>query len=93
MTGQLIVTEYAWLPLQPLASVTEMVKEDDPAAVGVPESTPAPESEMPAGSVPELKVNEYGAVPPVALIVAPYGVPTVPLDIAESPIGAQITTV
>jgi hypothetical protein len=58
MAGQAIVTEYAWFPLHPLASVTETLKDDVPAAVGVPERTPAPEREMPAGSDPELNVNE-----------------------------------
>jgi len=93
MTGQLIVSEYAWLPMQPLASVTATVKEDVPDAVGVPDKTPAADREIPAGSVPELNVNEYGAAPPVGVMVSPYGVPTVPSFIADNPIVSQMTTV
>jgi hypothetical protein len=45
----------------------------------VPESTPAEESVKPAGNVPELLLYVYGLVPPPAVIVTLYAVPTVPL--------------
>ena len=37
-----------------------------PAAVGVPEMAPLLLSERPAGNFPDLTVQEYGEVPPVA---------------------------
>jgi hypothetical protein len=51
-----------------LASTTRTVKLNTPETVGVPLITP-PESEMPEGKEPEIKVHVYGAVPPVALKV------------------------
>jgi hypothetical protein len=51
------------------ASVTRTVRFDVPAVVGVPLTRhPAP-SESPAGSVPAVIVQLYGAVPPAAPIV------------------------
>jgi hypothetical protein len=47
-------------------SVTLTVKVEDPAVVGVPEIVPLVERLKPAGKDPELMLQEYGAVPPVA---------------------------
>ena len=66
------VSAGAWL------SVTRTVKLDVPAAVGVPEMTPALERERPEGSVPETVDHEYGDVPPVAASVWLYAAPTLP---------------
>ena len=61
-----------------LASETEIEKPNVPLVLGVPEIFPLPPlSETPAGSWPELTENLYGAVPPVAVTVALYAVPTV----------------
>jgi hypothetical protein len=56
-----------------------MVMFDVPAAVGVPDRTPALLKVNPVGSVPEVTLKVYGTTPPVALIVAEYAVPTTPL--------------
>ena len=61
------------------ASVTLAVKLAGPDAVGVPDSTPALESDNPAGSDPVLTDQEYGVVPPVAASVTEYGIVTCPL--------------
>jgi len=54
------------------------------AVVGVPEITPAELNAKPAGSVPELSNQVYGAVPPVAASVTlVYAVPTVPAGSGE----------
>jgi hypothetical protein len=46
------------------------VKLNDPAVVGVPEIVPvAVASVRPAGSVPELMLQLYGVVPPLAAMV------------------------
>jgi hypothetical protein len=51
-------------------SVTFAVKLNDPAVVGVPEIVPvAAASVRPAGSVPELMLQLYGVVPPLAAMV------------------------
>jgi hypothetical protein len=50
-------------------SVTFTVKVEEPAVVGVPEIVPVVESVKPAGKDPELMLQEYGAVPPVAASV------------------------
>jgi hypothetical protein len=49
------------------------------AAVGVPVIAPVDPKDNPAGSVPLVSDQVYGAVPPVAARVALYGVPTWPL--------------
>ena len=60
-------------------SVTLTVRFAVPAAVGVPLTVqPFAPSVNPAGSVPPVIVQLYGAVPPLAPIVPVYGVPTVP---------------
>ena len=50
-------------------SVTCTVKLDVPAAVGVPEITPAVLTVRPAGSVPLARLHAKGGVPPVAVTV------------------------
>ena len=52
-------------------SVTFTVTVEVPAEVGVPVSTPAVDSDSPAGSEP-LTLQWYGAVPPEAASVAEY---------------------
>jgi hypothetical protein len=54
------------------------VKVYEPAALGVPEITPAVDNVSPVGSVPLPRLNEYGLVPPVNVIVCVYAVPEVP---------------
>jgi hypothetical protein len=58
-------------------SVTVMVKLQLQAVVGVPLSAPLLIRAVPSGK-PLGTVNLYGAVPPVAAMVAEYAVPTVP---------------
>ena len=51
-------------------SVTLAVKLNDPAVVGVPEIVPlAAASVRPAGNAPELMLQLYGVVPPLASII------------------------
>ena len=52
-----------------VVSVTCTVKLDVPAAVGVPEITPAVLNERPAGSAPLSRLHAMGDVPPVAVSV------------------------
>ena len=63
----------------PLLSVAFTVKLEVAAAVGVPDSIPAELSVRPAGKLPVVIVNEYEPLPPVAVIVWLYEMPTVPL--------------
>lgn len=58
-------------------SATFAVKLNVPDAVGVPEMTPlfAPRTN-PVGKLPELRLQEYGAVPPEASSISRYLVPT-----------------
>ncbi len=51
-------------------SVTVMVKVDVAAVVGVPVITPAVLMDSPAGRVPEVTAQVYGAVPPLAARVS-----------------------
>ena len=50
-------------------SVTLAVKLKEPDAVGVPEIAPAEDSVRPPGSAPELMLQLYGVVPPLAASV------------------------
>ena len=61
-----ILSAKALVPLALSVSVAFAVKLKVPLAVGVPESTPAVLSDMPAGSAPAETVQLKGAVPPVA---------------------------
>jgi hypothetical protein len=63
-------------------SVACTVKLDWPALVGVPLIVPPGLKFRPAGNAPEVTVHEYGAVPPVAVSVVEYAIPTVPLGVA-----------
>jgi hypothetical protein len=55
------------------------VNDTVPAVVGVPESKPVDATRFnPAGSVPELTLQLYGVVPPLACSVVEYAVPAVP---------------
>jgi hypothetical protein len=47
-------------------SVTLAVKLKEPAVVGVPEIVPVAESVRPAGKAPEVMLQLYGVVPPLA---------------------------
>ena len=74
------VALYARAPVEPRPSVAVIVKFDVAAVVGVPVIAPvAPFSERPAGKLPAVTLNVYEPVPPVALTVCEYAVPTVPL--------------
>ena len=53
--------------------------------VGVPEIAPVPLSVSPGGSVPDTNEYVYGAVPPVADMLAEYAVPAVPLPLPQLP--------
>jgi hypothetical protein len=68
-TGQLIVNAYDFEPVHPAESVAVTVILNVPNAPVVPSSDPAPVSVIPAGSVPDVNENVYGAVPPDAVIV------------------------
>jgi hypothetical protein len=59
-------------------SVTCTVKLDWPELVGVPLIVPPTLKLRPAGNVPEATVHAYGVVPPEAVSVVEYAVPTVP---------------
>jgi hypothetical protein len=59
-------------------SVTATVKVALPLAVGVPEITPALESLRPAGKLPDASDHVYPGVPPDALRVVEYELPTIP---------------
>jgi hypothetical protein len=49
------------------------------ATIGIPAITPLEAPRVrPAGSVPLVRDHEYGVVPPVAVRVALYAVPTCP---------------
>jgi hypothetical protein len=74
----LIVKENAFVTVAEASSVTWNVMLEVPAVVGVPPITPVADKLRPAGSVPEDTHQLYGAVPPVAVSVWLYAVPTVP---------------
>ena len=59
-------------------SVTFIVKLKVPAVVGVPEIVPVADRVRPPGKAPELMLQLYGVVPPVAASVVEYAVPTCP---------------
>ena len=56
--------------VEPPASFTCAVDVKLAAAVGVPEMTPAVESDSPDGREPETRLHVYGAMPPLACKVA-----------------------
>src|SRR5262245_6178399 len=65
-------------PVQSSVAVARTVNVDEPASVGVPETMPSLLSVRPPGSAPVRMLNAYGAVPPLAVSVCEYGVPTTP---------------
>ena len=70
MPDVLIVIGRDALAVALVLSVTLKVMEvGPPAVVGVPEITPLELSDNPAGKVPEVIVQVYGGVPPVAVRV------------------------
>jgi hypothetical protein len=77
----------AWLS----ASVTVAVKLDVPLVVGVPEITPVLGVKLsPAGRLPEVIDQVYGAVPPLALRAVEKGVPEIPEGSVEDAIASWI---
>jgi hypothetical protein len=69
-----------------LPSLTATVKLAVPVVVGVPEITPALDIVRPAGSDPELMLQTYPGVPPLALSVALNAVPACALPSAAEAI-------
>ena len=57
LSAALTVSEKVLLPVANALSVTVTVNDEAPAAVGVPLSAPALESDRPAGSVPLVTAN------------------------------------
>ena len=64
-----MVTVYDRLPVQLLLSFAWTMKVKLPAAVGVPDRTPAVDRLSPVGSVPLDFVKVYGLLPPLAVNV------------------------
>jgi hypothetical protein len=75
--------ENDWLPVALAVSVTVTVNVEVAAVVGVPLITPVV-IVRPVGNEPLVTANVYGLVPPCAVIVSEYGVPTVPLFNSEA---------
>src|SRR5208283_5897626 len=68
-------------------SVTLIVKLKVPAAAGVPEIVPvAADNVRPVGNAPELMLQLYGVVPPLAPIVVEYAVP-------DCPVGSDVVVI
>ena len=88
-TAALMVGLYDRTPVTPFASVAVMSKLLLTALLGVPLSTPARDSDKPAGNAPEVTAKAYGPVPPDAVRVCEYAAPVVPLG---SVLGASVTT-
>jgi hypothetical protein len=76
-----------------MSSLTLTAKLKVPACVGVPEIVPLLFSDNPGGKDPELKDQLYGCVPPVAVSVAVYDVPTWELESDEVEIFSGAATV
>ena len=74
-----------------LASVTFTVTVVLPATVGVPLTT-QPDNDSPAGRDPVI-VQEYGAVPPAAVMEALYATPTVPLGRTFARLKGELTLI
>ena len=54
------------VPIHPLLSVAVTVKSKEPVTVGVPEITPAAESDRPSGNEPAARAKVTGVVAPIA---------------------------
>jgi len=79
-------------PAPALLSVAVMVKGNEPAAAGVPDSSPAVLRVNPVGKAPLLTAKVYGATPPAAeMAVCGYGVPSVPVVRAVGKTASGIT--
>jgi hypothetical protein len=75
-------------------SVTETLNVAVPVLVGVPEITPPLESVSPAGRLPDASDHVYAGVPPVALNVVLYELPTMPAPrLSERTASPEGTTV
>ena len=66
LLGEVTTIEYAWTPVQLLASVAVTSKLNVPAAVGVPEIV-APARLRPPGSAPLVTAKVKEPVPPLAV--------------------------
>jgi hypothetical protein len=55
----------AVLAVPPAESVTTAPKVELPGVVGVPEMIPLP-NDKPSGSAPEIRLQVYGGLPPIA---------------------------
>jgi hypothetical protein len=66
----------ACLAVSLIVSVTSTVNGKFPEVVGIPESRPFPVRFRPPGGTPLVTLHVYGPVPPVAVNVAEYGIPT-----------------
>lgn len=72
-------SDFVWTGL--LLSLTVTVKLNFPLAVGVPAMAPLPDASLnPAGRLPDVIDQVYGAVPPLAARLTLYDVPTTPED-------------
>ena len=60
-----------------------MLKLNEPAAVGVPLNVPPAVKVSPPGREPDSRDHVYGVIPPVAVKVCVYDVPTVPAGSGE----------
>ncbi len=77
----------------PFASVALIQKYWVNAALGVPVIAPVVELRVrPAGRLPSVRTNLYGAVPPLAIIVPKYGRPTTPVGRFEVRVKDQAGT-
>jgi len=66
---------------QVLRSLASIVKLKIPAAVDVPDNTPDVERVSTAGNVPDITLNVYEPVPPLAVNVCEYADPATPFGI------------
>ena len=76
--GFVTTTENGAVAMPPSFPVTRTTKSNVPAAVGVPERSPAADSDSPLGRFPDSIDQEYGGTPPVAAKLAAYAVPVTP---------------
>jgi hypothetical protein len=78
MGGQLIASSYGLEPEQPPPSVAVIWILNVPTVAGTPDRIPDELNVTPAGNEPDEMTNEYGGLPPEALIVWLYGIPACP---------------
>lgn len=78
-SAELVVMEREAVAVDPTASETSIENADVSVVAGTPDITPVfPVRVSPDGRSPEVTVQEYGAVPPVAARVAEYPMLTFP---------------